>query len=137
MKHFLSSQYNACCTETGCELSLTGDWLAKISILVSNHQSPTDPSLNSLDWTRKNYHEYPYGDVGRIEFWERVEAQHIAVLSENNQPLTLVEVEVLGKFRLSGDITTENRGSTCRCKILLSNAQLRIYKNEQHSLFFL
>ena len=72
--------------------------LARISILTASQQTPGDPSLTSDHWAVQHYQEGAYGAVGVIDFNPLVEAWHLAVLSQNNEQLNLVEVEVLGKI---------------------------------------
>ena len=58
---------------------------------------PEDPSLRSVQWEKNNYQEEPYGAIGIIAFVSPVEAQHVAVYSQNTAPLSLVEVVVYGE----------------------------------------
>ena len=71
--------------------------LANITTLTSVYETPEDPSLNSVRWTNRSYQEESYGVVGIIAFVSPVEAQHVAVYSQNTAPLSLVEVVVYGE----------------------------------------
>ena len=51
-----------------------------------------------MHWINRNYQREAYGAVGIINFTFPIEAQHVAVYSENDEPLSLVEVVVYGKW---------------------------------------
>ena len=74
--------------------------MAKISILTAKVTQPEDPALISDIWKLVNYRESAYDRVGEIKFNASIPARHVAVYSENEQPLTLVEVEVYGKCKI-------------------------------------
>ena len=75
--------------------------LAKITILTSDQDSPTDPSLSSPNtWTHRDYREQPYDSLRIIDFKPPILTRHVAVFSQNDitQPaLSLEEVEIYGR----------------------------------------
>ena len=79
-----------------CQCYIVEFRLAKISILTSTPTSPSDPP--SAEWVNRTYREEPYGAVGIIDFKPAIAARHVAVYSNNTEPLSLAEVEVYRKF---------------------------------------
>ena len=66
--------------------------------MTSNSVTPTNLSVSYEGWTNRSYQGPPYGAVGVIDFTSPIEAQHVAVVSENiASPLSLAEVVVYGK----------------------------------------
>ncbi|XP_067942849.1 fucolectin-6-like [Watersipora subatra] len=68
--------------------------LQKVYILTSNYSSPSNPYLNSGEWTVRYYHHPPYGAIGNIILEEGVFVRHVAVLSSHDEGVTLAEVKV-------------------------------------------
>ena len=78
--------------------------LAKITVLtsVAGTASPNPPSLSDNDWISRDYRGPAYDAVGIIDLKPAVLARHVAVFSENDdKPLSLAEVEIYGKIKIS------------------------------------
>lgn len=61
--------------------------------------APEDPdALNNTDWIFRRYNELSEGKLLRNQFDMHMFAQHVAVHSTDNEPLYLLEVNVIGKF---------------------------------------
>ena len=108
------------------------DRLALISILTSNSTStqPADPSRVSNAWVTANYRELTYAAVGIIDFRPATIARHVAVYSENLEPLSLAEVEVYGKIKYS------LRSATLKHKDCMIWLYINYYCSK-HSLFII
>ena len=90
--------------------------LAKVTILTSTFTSPPDPPTGY--WINKTYSEPAYGAVGIIDFKPAITARHVAVYSDNTEPLVLAEVEVYGKFISSNSLELcENSLKTCSIRL--------------------
>ena len=74
----------------------SGNRLAKITILSSDKGGPGNPNVTSTNWVMRDYREEPYDSLRIIDFKPPFLARHLVVFSENDEPLSLAEVEIYG-----------------------------------------